>query len=692
MPSEYILQILSSNPGIQRDGTTFDSDNYTGGQWTRFYEKGRPKKIGGYSLLESGTTEIVRNTYVVPRQNSVDVYLGRSKTLNVVNVSINGQASPEIDRTPVGFETQTSTIVLGNNPISTVNGSDRVIVKVPSTSDLRNGTTVTISGATGFAGILAGQFNITATITIVDSTHFSYTVAANANATIAGGGAVVDYTYTLDNLCWTFDIYTTPNVTTVSAPLANDPLEVSAASSVVIVTVPSTSALRNGNLVTIAGAVDVDTITALELNIEAPITVVDPTHFSYVSDGTATNNATGGGGAVTYSITQSVSYIVAHGAPNLLDINSDVETIIWWGQINSSSALTAISSPAQSCSGGILVVPPYLIKYGNDGVVGITDDPTDWSSAQFAAITGSKIVKALRTRGGSGAPAWLAWSINSLIRATFIGSTEIFQYDTIQDDISVLSQNAISTYNNIYFWVGVDQFYIYNGVVQRLENDFNNDWFFNNYNKTYRQKVWSLVLPRYHEWWIFYPRGDAKECSDAIMYNYQGNFWFDSVIGRTSGYAPSFYPYPLMTDSEAVFNRYTNLGQNYGLWQHEYGLNRSLYGQSLAIDSFYDTRIYTYFEQDASQDRQIRIRRIEPDFVQQEEMTITVFSRPFAQGPLTESSPYSFLPDTGSLALSRVDMTNMGREVYFRFRSNIANGDFYAGKIILGYKPGDFYP
>jgi hypothetical protein len=38
---------LVSGPGIQRDGTQFDSDNFVDGVWVRF-QRGRPRKIGGY--------------------------------------------------------------------------------------------------------------------------------------------------------------------------------------------------------------------------------------------------------------------------------------------------------------------------------------------------------------------------------------------------------------------------------------------------------------------------------------------------------------------------------------------------------------------------------------------------------------------------------------------------------------------
>lgn len=46
-------------PGIQRDGTVFDSPCYVDGKWVRF-QRGRPRKIGGYDGIFLNATGISR--------------------------------------------------------------------------------------------------------------------------------------------------------------------------------------------------------------------------------------------------------------------------------------------------------------------------------------------------------------------------------------------------------------------------------------------------------------------------------------------------------------------------------------------------------------------------------------------------------------------------------------------------------
>ena len=115
-----------------------------------------------------------------------------------------------------------------------------------------------------------------------------------------------------------------------------------------------------------------------------------------------------------------------------------------------------------------------------------------------------------------------------------------------------MSSNAVVEMDGIYFWMGVDRFYLYNGSVQVLPNDKNVNWLFDNINYEQRQKVWATKIPRYNEIWFFYPRGTATECTDAIIYNVKDKLWYDagSAVGaqRSCGYTTEIFPAPIWAD------------------------------------------------------------------------------------------------------------------------------------------------
>lgn len=83
--------------------------------------------------------------------------------------------------------------------------------------------------------------------------------------------------------------------------LANNPVTTVNGSHVVELTVPSTGGLQTGDVVSVVNATTTNSITAQQINVTNVITVVDATHFSYISSGTGgAGGLTGGGANVGY--------------------------------------------------------------------------------------------------------------------------------------------------------------------------------------------------------------------------------------------------------------------------------------------------------------------------------------------------------------------------------------------------------
>jgi hypothetical protein len=117
-----------------------------------------------------------------------------------------------------------------------------------------------------------------------------------------------------------------------------------------------------------------------------------------------------------------------------------------------------------------------------------------------------------------------------------------------------MSSSTFVEMEGVFFWMGVDRFYQYNGQVAVLPNDKNVNWLFDNINYEQRQKVWATKVPRYNEIWFFYPRGTNTECSDAIIYNTKDKLWYDAGQAegarRSCGYTTEIFPTPIWADWE----------------------------------------------------------------------------------------------------------------------------------------------
>jgi hypothetical protein len=362
-----------------------------------------------------------------------------------------------------------------------------------------------------------------------------------------------------------------------------------------------------------------------------------------------------------------------------------------------AGSITATFDNNIAVSGGCVMIHPYLFIYGNNGLIQncSAGDFSNWVSPDANAnnMATGKIVKGLPLRGGSTSPSGLFWSTDSLIRVSFApssagGQNYYWNYDIITSQTSIMSSQSVIEYDGIYYWAGVDRFLMYNGVVKEIPNTVNQNWFFDNLNYFQRQKVWVTKVPRFGEIWWFYPRGDAVECTDAIIYNVREDTWYDAGLAvgaqRSAGAFSEIFPKPLWAGNVA------NSEGKYTLWQHETGVDQVYLTSVNAVRSFYETSNLGTLgglvgsAQSPGANVWTRIDRIEPDFIQQGDMSVIVTGPSYADAPDQVSAPYVYSPTT-----YKIDMREQRRQLRLRFESNTFNGDYQTGKILLGMTTGD---
>lgn len=394
---------------------------------------------------------------------------------------------------------------------------------------------------------------------------------------------------------------------------------------------------------------------------------------------------------IIYDSVNVSNVVVAHAGQNLTSIDSTVQTPIYYG--NSTDA-TALVSSGTSVSGGAFIMHPYVIGLDNDGYL-LWSQP---NKVQFtgagsgnARICGAKLIKGMATRGGTGySPSGLLWSIDELYRMSYVGGAPVFSFDYV-GDTSLLSTSAVVEYNGRHFWPDLNGFKTYAGTMEDMHNDMNVNYFYDNYNKSARQKIWGLKIPRYHEIWWFWPKGTATECTDVLIYNIKENTWYDTSWqsgegARSCGVYSNKFPYPMM------FGLDTNsLGQT-ALWQHEFGVDKIIGSSSYAIRSYFETANLSYNDSIIGDgfsgiDKWIECLRIEPDFVQSGEMSVVVKGSNYAATDSSDhiySAPYTFTPST-----EKIDMKEQRRQMTLIFESNVAGGDYQLGQTMGTFIMGD---
>jgi len=245
--------------------------------------------------------------------------------------------------------------------------------------------------------------------------------------------------------------------------------------------------------------------------------------------------------------------ILAHASSSASNIDDATATKPYYGLADGSAAFQTLTD-APSVAGGIFSAAPYTIVYGSDGLVAWSDvnQPQVWATSSSPGdagtdrVSGSKVVAGLPLKSGAG-PAALLWSLDSVIRMEYIGGNQIFRFSTPSDQSSILAQNSVIEYDGVYYWIGVDRFMMFDSSVRELPNFMNQNYFFDNLNYPYRQKIWATKVPRFGEIWWFYPRDEETECSNVIIYNVREKTWYDLELARGAGFYSQVLHFPVMS-------------------------------------------------------------------------------------------------------------------------------------------------
>ena len=112
--TKQIYQIVTK-AGIQRDGTLFDSIYYRDGQWVRF-QRGRPRKIGGYREITNGMAGPSRGIYVSPQSGYTVVFNGYSDGLQSIPVNNDGVGAGIVDWALSNFTASPNNCLLYTSP------------------------------------------------------------------------------------------------------------------------------------------------------------------------------------------------------------------------------------------------------------------------------------------------------------------------------------------------------------------------------------------------------------------------------------------------------------------------------------------------------------------------------------------------------------------------------------------------
>ncbi len=309
------------------------------------------------------------------------------------------------------------------------------------------------------------------------------------------------------------------------------------------------------------------------------------------------------------------------------------------------------------------IFDPLIIRWATQETL------TDWvpnqynTAGEYRLPSGNKIIGAIQT-----SQEIFVFTDTAVYSMVFLGANDptnsIFQFTLLGTNISCISPTSMMTLNGAVYWMGLDNFYMYNGVVSIIPTSIGRFIFHQDgegrYNHTQKEKTFCGINKEFNEIWWLYPRFDETECGHYVKFNYLENVWDIGSMTRTVWLDKGIFPFPYAISPTGT------------LFSHENGFD----DDSQPMLSFIES---AYFDIDDGEQLMF-VDRIVPDVTMPDnkaiQITVQCKKFPLPENELTTKGPYSFDNTDNKLSIRA-----RGRQMALIFTSQTTGGDFALGKI-----------
>lgn len=332
-----------------------------------------------------------------------------------------------------------------------------------------------------------------------------------------------------------------------------------------------------------------------------------------------------------------------------------------------TDASTSDSETPNTARGVIVSTPDrHLVALGADDPLTVKFASQETTGTWTAAATntagsqrltgGSRIIGAKRTRGQI-----LIWTDTNLHSMTFRGPPYTFGFRELATGCGLSGPLSAVEVGGIVYWMGVNQFFAFDGSVRPLIGPVNN-FVFEDINTVQIEKVVAGLDKEHSEVFWFYPSANSSENNRYCKYNYRENVWDIGTMDRTAWSDASTFP--------------NNIGagaDNY-LYSHEIGNDAD--GQPLV--AYVESA-----DMDIGDGNEVMfVDRALPDLTVSGTAHITFKSRKDALSSFTSKGPFDVTSST-----SRINPRVRGRQLAIRVESDGVGDNWRLGHTRVDMQP-----
>jgi hypothetical protein len=292
---------------------------------------------------------------------------------------------------------------------------------------------------------------------------------------------------------------------------------------------------------------------------------------------------------------------------------------------------------------------PLLIRFSHQETVNTWESTSTNTAGSLRLGSGSEIIAAIETR-----QQVIVFTDVSLHSMQFLGPPFTYGIDLISENITIISPLSAKAVDDFVFWMGVEDFYVYDGRVQKLPCAVKS-YIFNDINLFQKEKIFAALNSSFNEIWWFYPSGDSDTNDRYVIYNHVEQAWSYGTMARSAWL------------DRGITNNPIAAGLDNYLYTHEYGLDDGSTTPASAITSYVESSQLDIGEGD----KFVFIRRLVPDVTfdgstaSSPSAAFTVKTRNFPGGAYLESNASTV---TQSAAATTTTVEQFTDQVHIRLR------------------------
>jgi hypothetical protein len=168
--------------------------------------------------------------------------------------------------------------------------------------------------------------------------------------------------------------------------------------------------------------------------------------------------------------------------------------------------------------------------------------------------SGSQIIGAVKSR-----QEIVIFTDTAVYSMQFVGPPFTFRVNLINESSGLIGPKASVTAPQGIYFMSYDNFYIYNGSVQKLPCNVLN-YVFSDINQSQAFKINAFTNTKENEVGWFYPSSTSEEVDRYVIYNFQDKVWYYGQLSRTAWLDSGVESFPQATSTSKLF-------------QHEIGFN-----------------------------------------------------------------------------------------------------------------------